>query len=199
MVFGFSGNTVEAAELFLVAVEDDLVGGQLFGGELVTVERCGGVEVEKEDEASFFESEDFFLVVAPEVDRGVGGQKFVFLDEFQHVFVESSEVFVSEMVGVGEAPMSHSMMEAPVVAFPREINPFGMAEFVAHEVEVALSRECERDETNHFVESDGSVDLEVRGEDGHVAVHLLVGKPEHDGFVTDQGLIVRLAVADASF
>lgn len=66
-------------------------------------------------------------------------------------------------------------MVAPVIALAREVNPFRVSELVAHEAEVALSAQTERDEANHLVQGHSS---EHPGcflvEDTHIGVYFSI-------------------------
>ena len=80
-----------------------------------------------------------------------------------------------------------------------EVQPFRMAEFVAHEIEPALTAEGEGHEADDLVEGDAAFDDRVVVVLGHVPVHLLVHEAEGDGFVTDEGLVVGFGVSDGGF
>ena len=62
----------------------------------------------------------------------------------------------------------------PVVTFAREVDPFGVSEFVTHKVEVAVVGSGESDEACHFMEGDAAVDDEITGTGMHVEIHLFV-------------------------
>lgn len=47
-------------------------------------------------------------------------------------------------------------MIAPIVTFSWEINPLRVSELIAHEGEVALVAQTERNESDHFVQSHAS-------------------------------------------
>ena len=57
--------------------------------------------------------------------------------EVDHVTVEVAQQMVAELLVVHQIPLAARIFIAPSVAFARKVYPFGMAEFVAHEVEVA--------------------------------------------------------------
>ena len=57
--------------------------------------------------------------------------------EVYHGVVEVVEPLVFEQTVVDEAPLAACVFVAPSVAFAWEVNPFGVAPFIAHEVEVA--------------------------------------------------------------
>ncbi len=90
-------------------------------------------------------------------------------------------------------------MEGPVVAFAGEVEPFGVTELIAHEVEPAFAAERERDEANHFVEGDAAFDDGVVVALAHVPVHFLIHQAEGEGLVADECLVVTFGVGDGCF
>ena len=53
--------------------------------------------------------------------------------------IEVAEGVVFEMGIIAEGPLAAGVMAGPAVAFAGEIEPLGMAEFVAHEIEPAFA------------------------------------------------------------
>eukprot|EP00951_Prasinocladus_malaysianus_P043456 scaffold542677_cov46-Prasinocladus_malaysianus.AAC.1 len=81
---------------------------------------------------------------------------------------------------------------------PREIDPFRVAEFIAHEVEVALAAQGSSEESDHLVQGNAAVNDRTgwtKARSSHEVIHVLVHEPESDSFVSDQSLIVTLSVA----
>ena len=78
----------------------------------------------------------------------------------------------------------------PVVTFAREVDPFGVSEFIAHKVEVAVVGGGEGDEACHFMEGDAAVDDEITGTGMHVEIHFFVDEFENEGFSADESLVV---------
>ena len=83
---------------------------------------------------------------------------------------------------------------APAVALAREVDPLGMPELVAHEVEVGLTARGDGHQADHLVQGHAAVDDDVLRSAVHVEIHLLVHQPEGDGLVADERLVVRLGV-----
>ena len=69
-----------------------------------------------------------------------------------------------------------------------------MSEFVAHKIQIGLSRQRDRKKPDHLVQRHAAVDHDVLCGAVHIGVHLLVHQPERNGLVADQCLVVRLAV-----
>ena len=98
---------------------------------------------------------------------------------------------------VGKVPLPPGAVVRPVVADAGEVDPLGVTKLIAHEIEVALSTERHGDHADHLVEGNTAVDNQIGGgQEGHAVVHLLVHKPESDGLVADERLIVGLAITD---
>ena len=62
----------------------------------------------------------------------------------------------------------------PVVTFARKVDPLGVSEFVAHEVEIAMVGGGKGDEACHFMEGDSAIDSEITGTGVHVEIHFFV-------------------------
>ena len=54
--------------------------------------------------------------------------------------------------GGGQGGGMPAVVVTPIVSFPREVQPFRMAKFIAHEVEPAVSSNGHGDEADDFVE-----------------------------------------------
>lgn len=72
---------------------------------------------------------------------------------------------------------------APAVALARKVDPFGMSEFVAHEIEIGVPACRDRDEPDHLVQGHSPVDDRTLRGAVHVFVHLLSHQPEREGLV----------------
>jgi hypothetical protein len=89
--------------------------------------------------------------------------------------------------------------EAVVIAFAGEVEPFGVAELVTFEVEVALAAETVGDESDHLVEGETAVDNRCQfGEVGHVCVHFGVAEPEEKSLVSHQPMTISTCTYVAS-
>ena len=78
-----------------------------------------------------------------------------------HGLVEIGEEPVAEGGVVAQVPLAAGIVIAPVIALAREINPFGVAEFVAHEVEIAVPGRGQGDKPDHLVQGDPAVYEEI--------------------------------------
>ena len=91
------------------------------------------------------------------------------------------------------------MLETPSVPLAREIDPFRMAEFVAHEIEVPVTGRSYRCQPDEFVQGNAPVDRQIPGTCVHGIVHILVDQAEYDGLVTHERLVVAFRIADRLF
>ena len=115
----------------------------------------------------------------------------------QVVHVHQVEAAAAQQVGVAVAGHEFAGGRLHAVA-AREVDPFGVAELVPHEVQVPLAAEAARELADHLVQRDAAAHHRVvRRQRGHVVVHLLVHQPKRGGLVTHQRLVVRLGVRDA--
>ena len=197
MVYGLV-DVAESAEARGVGGEHDFVfpGG---GEDAVVVEASGGGEVEYEDELAAAEGEDLVVVFLPEFLDSEGLEVVGSADEFDHGVVEGVEEFVLEVFAVDEVPLAACVFVAPSVAFAGEVDPLGVAEFVAHEVEVAAIDGGEGYEAYHFVECHSAGYGGVGVADHHVPVHFLVDETEDYGLVAYECLVMAFDVGDCLF
>ena len=86
--------------------------------------------------------------------------------------------------------MATGIVMGPVVTFTRKVDPFGVSEFVAHEVEVTVVGGSEGDEARHFMEGNATVDYDIASTGMHVEIHLFVDEFENKGFSSDKGLVM---------
>ena len=119
----------------------------------------------------------------------------MFFDHPDHFPVERRQVLVFEVRVIHQRPLPPGILVAPVVSLAGEIDPFRVAEVVAHEGHICLSAQGDREQPDHFMKCDTPVDHQVGVIFMHVIVHLLIHEPESKGFVAHQRLVVRFGVS----
>ena len=150
--------------------------------------------VEDEEQPPVREDHRLVLLVHELVPGVAVGEHLVFLDEADHRPVEVSEPRVAQQLVARERPQPPGVGVAPAVALAREVDPLGVSELVAHEVEVGLPARRDGHQADHLVQRHAAVDDEVFRRAVHVEVHLLVHQAEGDRFVAHERLVVRLGV-----
>ena len=88
---------------------------------------------------------------------------------------------------------------APTMALSWEINPLGMAVFVAHKVEISAVDGRSRDQTNHFVQSNTANGALVLVALAEMPIHIGINETEDDCFVANQRLVVTFRVRNVTF
>lgn len=87
-----------------------------------------------------------------------------------------------------------------MISGSREIEPFRVAKFIAHEREIAFTGQTACQETNHFVEGDAAIDDWGEGACfAHVRVHFAVHEPKGKALVTNEGLVMAFAIGNCFF
>lgn len=76
-----------------------------------------------------------------------------------HLLIKIVKLWISEIFIVHEIPLSSAVLITISVSFTREVDPFRVSKLVAHEVEIALTAERLRNETDHFVDGHSSGNL----------------------------------------
>ena len=98
-----------------------------------------GVEVEDENEAAALKG-DHMIVLPQELEVGrTIAQDVVFAESLDHVVVKEIELAVFQVAVFRQAPLAAAVFVIPAVALAREVDPLGVAEFVAHEVQVGVT------------------------------------------------------------
>ena len=116
-----------------------------------------------------------------------------------HVLVEQAQPLVLQALVVPQAPLAAAVVEAPAVALPGKVDPFWVAEFVAHEVQVGLAAAGQGKEANHLVQGNGPVDDGVVGCLFHVRIHGRICQAEDQRLVANQCLVVALHIGHGVF
>jgi len=117
-----------------------------------------------------------------------------------HGTIKVAQKLVPEQLIVHNVPLTTGIVEGRVVASAGEIKPLGMTEFISDKGQVTLTSETVGHQADHLVQSQTSVnDWRQLCQGAHVCVHLLVHKPESNRLVTNQSLVMRLAVSNRGF
>ena len=185
-----------SAEADLVGVEDMPPTGRRGDDHAISGERRRRVEVEHEEQIAPCEGKRLVRFVC-EKPHGPGvGADAARLQRLEHRGVEVAERLEAEIRVVPQGPLPAGMGIVPAVLRPREVDPLGVAELVAHEVEVRAAVERSRRETRHLVERNRAVGLDAVLVLGHAEVNRSVGKLEEERLAADERLVMRLDVGD---
>ena len=95
--------------------------------------------VEDEDEPPVRKGDRLVAVVHLQAVGIAVAQYAVAFDQREHCPVECPQPRVTQQTVLGERPLPAGVGVAPAVAFAREVDPFGVSEFVAHEVEIGVA------------------------------------------------------------
>ena len=139
--------------------------------------------------------DDGLVVLVHEQVVGIAvGKDAVSAYHKEHLAVEIGQERISQLLAVAQRPLAPCVVVRPAVALAREVDPFGVSEFVAHEVEVCLAARRDGHQTYHLVQGHAAVDEYVLGFAVHRVVHQTVHQTEGYGLVTHECLIVRLGI-----
>ena len=173
----------------IVGVENNFV---TTGGyqESVVGERLLWIEIENKYQILTHIGEYLVAVVVPDFLYGSVMEVFNALDDLQHGSFEVTQVVVGQVLVVHQVPLSTGILARPSVAFAWEVYPFGMAELVAHEVEVTSIDGSGCQQADHLVECDTALYGVVFIAFLEVPVHVGIDKAEDDGLVAYECLVV---------
>ena len=153
------------------------------------------MEVEHHQTGSPLVGQNLVTVVVATLHR-LEVEEALFADKLYHIGIETVEARIFEQLIVGEVPLPAGILARPAVALAGEVDPLGMAELVAHEIEVAPAARGERNETDHLVQGYAPVYQQVLRALVHRPVHILVDQAEDDGLVAYERLVVALGIGD---
>ena len=186
-----------AAEGFGVAVELDLVFA-LRHEETVIGERAGRRKVEDEDQRPARVGQHLIPIIVPDFLHGDGFDGRHAREHAQHGLIEIAEPMIAERLVVDEMPLAARVFITPAVALAREINPLGVAEFVAHEIQIAAIHRRGRGETDHLVQGDAARDRTTLVPLAEMPVHIGIDEAEDDRLVAHERLVVALAIGNGA-
>mmetsp|Transcript_39286 Transcript_39286/g.84113 ORF Transcript_39286/g.84113 Transcript_39286/m.84113 type:complete len:214 (-) Transcript_39286:2224-2865(-) len=146
-------DVVPASENALVRAQDHLVGTWVAAAHSVVTVRVGGVEVEHKDQVAPLEHDQLIHLVLAGDERVRRVEKAKSLVQMHQSPVVRIHVLVLEFVRICKIPSPPTLVVGAAIArnelargrvvrvVPREVDPLGMPELIAHEIEVPLTTE----------------------------------------------------------
>ena len=182
------------AETPLVGREHGHILARRLHGQFVVGDRGRGVPVEYEQQVAVRENHRLVALVHREVPGITVREYLVTLHQLYHRLVEIPQPRVAQEPVLRQRPLPPGVGVAPAVAFAREVDPLGVPELVAHEVEVGLPARRDGHQADHLVQRHAAVDHDILRRLVHVEIHLLVHQPECQRLVAHQRLVVRFGI-----
>lgn len=183
----------ETAEVGIIRAQHDAVDA-VRGEDSVVAEALRGAEIENEYEVAAHECKHLVVVFLPKLADGLGLEVVTPAYKLDHGVVECVEEAVLQILTVDKIPLAACVFVTPAIAFSREVDPLGMAEFITHEVEVAPVDSGQCNEAYHLVERHPTGYICIGVAYHHVPVHLGVDKTEDNCLVANKRLIVAFDV-----
>lgn len=75
-----------------------------------------------------------------------------------HGTIEFIQKLVLQQIIVHQVPLAPRVMIRIIITLPWEVQPFRMAKFVAHEVQIGLAAQRMRNQADHFVQGNATID-----------------------------------------
>ena len=66
-------------------------------------------------------------------------EDFMVLTGVDHIVIKVIQPLILQETVILQTPLTAAVIEAPAISLPGEVDPFGMAKLVAHEVQVSLT------------------------------------------------------------
>ena len=184
----------ETAEFLIIRGEEYLVIAAGAHGDDIVHVRVLRVKVEDKDQTAALIGQHMVVLAEQLQLRGPFAEKAGIPDCVDHAPVEGIQLAVLEIAVFHQTPLAAAVLVAPAVALAGEIDPLGMAELVAHEVEVGGAAGGGGEQTQHLMQSHGAVDDLGMTNPVHVGIHAGAGQTEHHGLVAHQGLVVAFHI-----
>ena len=154
------------------------------------------MEIESEQKALAFKDDHLVGIVEQSQIAHALGKHTAGLGQLDHVVIKVTQPLIFQKSVVPQAPLAAAVMKAPAVALSGEVDPLGMAEFIAHEVQIGLAATTEGKQADHLVQGNGTVNDHIMTFLVHVGVHIGVRKAEDHGLVAHQSLIMALHIGN---
>ena len=84
---------------------------------------------------------------------------------------------------VDQIPLTTSVFIAPTISFSWEINPFGMAKLISHEVKIASVYGGSGYQTNHLMECNASKSNVVFISNLEMPIHISINQTENERLI----------------
>lgn len=196
--FMCSTDSVVTSEMRLISIKYNEMVFCDICTNLVIFEALRWMEVKAEEELVMLEDDNFVsFVLARNIVIFLSKPTEMSL-QANHVAIKVFEEMEPELLVICKIPSTTAMLVAPSVFFPREINPFGMAEFIPHESQKTFSSKCKSDESNHLVKCHSSADNKSFWcVNAHFIINFSIEEPHGDSFITDKSLIMTFRVDNA--
>ena len=193
---GLHLHIAEAAILFIIGAENNGVFAGLMHGDQNVVQRVAEVEVEHEHQTVAVKCTGLLGALHQQHVGHALIEHVVLLGQGNHILVKLVQPLIFQGAVVLQAPLTAAVVEAPAVAFSGEVDPFGMTEFVAHEVQIAFTAAGQGEQADDLVQSNSTVDGGIVAVLVHVGVHIGTGQTEDHGLVTHQSLVVGFHIGN---
>ena len=191
-------DVAEAAELGIVARQYHLIFSCRSEKSVVLI-ALKGCPVEHKYQVAAHEGKHLVGILVPELHHRERLKVVHVAHQLDHGIVKRVKLAIAQLLAVDEIPLATRVLVAPAIAFSREVNPLGMSELIAHEVEVSAVDSGESDKAYHLVHGYATVDSGIVIAFHHVPVHLVVDQPEYNSLVAHQRLVMTFHIAYGLF
>lgn len=174
------------------------------------------MEIEDEDETGSLKDNDFVSFVLQGDVCLWGVKPTVLRFALVHHGIKVVQELVAEKRVLGEIELAAGIPEGVLVTLTRKIEPLGMTELIALEIEVAFTTQAVGEQANQFMQSNTAVNNgRQRRQYRHIGVHFRVAEMHHQGLIANKAgllsvvsfqwkvpysrLIVTLTVRDCLF
>ena len=91
------------------------------------------------------------VILGPDIPKG-GVENIITYINADHSFVKGIQLPILEQLIIEKIPSSPTVVIAPVIALPREVYPLRVSKLIAHEIQVRITTQTERDQPDHLVQ-----------------------------------------------
>ena len=182
--------------LLIGFVQDEMITIPL-GSNVIALIRIIGMEVEDKEQLSFFVNDDLVLLICLSDELMLRYHGFELNFCLVHYDIKLTQLAVSEVLIISQVPLSSAVIITITIALSWEVNPFRMSKLISHEVQISLSSETLRYESNHLVQghSSGNSKSGLK-KSTHASVDISVEQPHRMGFVSYDSLVMTFGITD---
>ena len=99
------------------------------------------------------------------------------------------------MLLIRKRPLTAGVMIRPAIAFTREVYPFRMPEFIAHEIQITIARSRRGKKSGHLMQRHSTIHRNTVGKYAHLFVDRISPQTEYRSLPPDYRLIVTFNIA----
>ena len=152
--------------------------------ETIICKRLFRIEVEYKYEIFTLIYKYLIAVIMPDFLYWRSLEIFHAFNDLQHIFVKICHIVIGQILIVYQIPLTTGVLARPAISLAWEINPFGMSEFISHEIQITTINRGSSKQTNHLMKSNTTIYSIIFISFLHMPVHIGINQTEDNSLIT---------------